>query len=296
MDKYGIIYRIINKTNGKSYIGKTKSHYGEKYFGVEGRLKQHLTNAFTPSKNNDCPLFYRAIRKYGKNVFQIEILVICDLTEVDKFEISMIELYMTINDKFGYNIALGGRGRSVVEISEEIREKISKSQTDSQLNIKELIKDGKVVGYRVRRRQNGIVYGKNFGSSLYTVDENFKQANEYLEKIKLRIYENYKLELHKGIYYFGNGYRVNVLINGRKYDKTFSSKKVSMEKKFKYAEEWLDNIRKNTPINSKYDENKQDENMKNITLVKNKKSEIIGYCVKIIYNGKRYKKVFKVLK
>jgi hypothetical protein len=40
----------------KSYIGKTKSRYGKKDFGGNCRFKQHLVNAFSPSKYDDCPL------------------------------------------------------------------------------------------------------------------------------------------------------------------------------------------------------------------------------------------------
>ena len=69
-----LIYKITNLVNEKIYVGKTKKYYKEKLFGIEGRLKNHLTCAFTKSKCNDCPRLYNAIRKYGKDNFTIELL------------------------------------------------------------------------------------------------------------------------------------------------------------------------------------------------------------------------------
>lgn len=69
-----LVYKITNTENNKIYIGKTKKYYKDKYFGIEGRLNNHLTCAFTKSKFNDCPRLYNAIRKYGKDKFKIELL------------------------------------------------------------------------------------------------------------------------------------------------------------------------------------------------------------------------------
>lgn len=48
-----LVYKITNTENNKIYIGKTKEYYKDKYFGIEGRLNNHLTCAFTKSKFND---------------------------------------------------------------------------------------------------------------------------------------------------------------------------------------------------------------------------------------------------
>lgn len=53
-----LIYKITNTANNKIYIGKTKEYYGSEYFGIAGRLRHHLVNAYTKSKYNDCPKFY----------------------------------------------------------------------------------------------------------------------------------------------------------------------------------------------------------------------------------------------
>lgn len=42
---YGIIYKITNISNGKAYVGKTKSHRGNRVYGVHNRFKSHLDSA-----------------------------------------------------------------------------------------------------------------------------------------------------------------------------------------------------------------------------------------------------------
>jgi len=155
----GIIYRIVNKVNGNSYIGKTKEFYGSgTKYGLEGRWKKHIYDS-TKSL-----IFSKAIRKYGEDNFAPEILLYCELDKVDEFEILMISTYDTTNPKFGYNIAKGGLGRSVVNVSEDIREKISNSQKkeDQVMNLREVYKDDKLVGYRIWRREQGKQEGKLF--------------------------------------------------------------------------------------------------------------------------------------
>jgi len=140
-----IIYKITNIHNNKIYIGKTKEFYGNKYFGIEGRFKNHLTCAFSLSKYNDCPKFYNAIRKYGKDKFKIELLETSTEDNIDNREIYYIHLYNSTNDNIGYNISLGGGGRTVVNVDENIREKISKAQSkNSLMNIKPYLNDDNI--------------------------------------------------------------------------------------------------------------------------------------------------------
>jgi len=49
-----IVYKITNKKNGKSYIGKTE-------YSLEHRWNRHLSSA----KNGSKFRFHSAIRKYG---------------------------------------------------------------------------------------------------------------------------------------------------------------------------------------------------------------------------------------
>ncbi len=85
-----MIYLVTNNINGKRYIGKTSQ-------SVEKRWYQHCKNA---EYGHDTYL-YRAIRKYGKNNFTVELL--CE--GLDEEEIVMIEAHSP-----EYNMTLGGDG------------------------------------------------------------------------------------------------------------------------------------------------------------------------------------------
>ena len=179
------IYIITNLINDKKYIGITKKKYGDTLFGYKTRFKHHLVNAFTKSKSNDCPRLYNAIRKYGKDNFKIELLEECSMDERAEREKYYIQQYNTNNDEYGYNISLGGDGRSVSYVNEDIRLKISNSQiTKGECNIKPYHRNNILVGYYVKRRERGMVYQKYFTSSEYTVEENYNYAVEFLNKIK----------------------------------------------------------------------------------------------------------------
>jgi len=301
---YGIIYRVVNTENNKCYIGKTKSHYGESEFGAKGRIRQHFVNAFIPSRKNECPLFYNAIRKYGKDKFKDEILLECDLKDCDMFETKMIELYNYANRDLGYNIALGGKGRSIVKTSEEVRKKISVAQSDSLMNIKQVEKDKQIIGYRVKRRENGKTYQKYFTSTDNTPKENLKLAQQWLDdlinnKLKNNPY-NRTQKLPQNFNYHKTrkgditGYKVSIIKNGKTYTKNFADNKFSMEEKFVFAKEWLEHMKKgNTEFVSSYN---NENDMRHINIVKNKKGIQTGYRVKIIKDGKRYSKGFETSK
>jgi len=84
------VYKITNLINGKIYIGQD-SHDNPKYLGSGVLIK-------------------RAIKKYGKENFQKEIINQCNSKkEMDQLEIYWINYYNTFSPK-GYNIHVGGTG------------------------------------------------------------------------------------------------------------------------------------------------------------------------------------------
>ena len=93
----GLIYKITNCVNGKSYIGKTS-------VTLEYRLKKHKESALIKDTK-----FYRAVRKYGWQNFKIEVLQdnILD-SEIDERERYWISYYNTFKE--GYNSTIGGEG------------------------------------------------------------------------------------------------------------------------------------------------------------------------------------------
>lgn len=101
------IYKIINKVNGKWYIGK---HNGSdpNYFGSGKLLKQ-------------------AVEKYGKENFERVILeeVNCDINSREQYWIAKTD---AVNNPMSYNLAKGGEGG---DLSKFIDYKKRGNQTDN---------------------------------------------------------------------------------------------------------------------------------------------------------------------
>ena len=110
----GVIYRIWNRVNGKSYIGKS--------IHAKKRIRSHI-NGYSHNI-----ILRKAIKKYGKDAFVVEILE-SDVPEslLSKFECLHIRFW---NAKVpnGYNLTDGGEGRSGWKASQETRRKMSESR------------------------------------------------------------------------------------------------------------------------------------------------------------------------
>jgi group I intron endonuclease len=144
----GEIYKMTNTTNGKIYIGQTRSHRlnHNKYrpFGYLGRFNDHLHEANSSKKNNSKCL-NNALRKYGKDCFTCELIHTCDVSELNELESQYIIEY---NSKYpnGYNLTDGGKAFTNVKGEFCWREemplppKILKSQPKSDYT-KQLISD-----------------------------------------------------------------------------------------------------------------------------------------------------------
>jgi group I intron endonuclease len=113
----GIIYKITNKINNKSYVGCTINN-------IKKRFEEHVCRC----KTNVNSKFYNSMRKYGFENFSIEILEICDINVIYDKEREYILKYDTF--KNGLNSTLGGEGCLGYVHSNEIRKKISKSLKD----------------------------------------------------------------------------------------------------------------------------------------------------------------------
>ena len=111
------VYKHTNKINGKVYIGMTTMH-----------PKERWKNGAGYSGRNH---FGRAIRKYGWNSFEHEI-VETGLTrdEALKIEKMLIAEYDSTNPEKGYNEAVGGEGGGMYKKhhTAESKEKISKAR------------------------------------------------------------------------------------------------------------------------------------------------------------------------
>jgi len=97
-----LIYKVINKINGKCYIGKTTK-------SLESRKQKHLKNV----RKGTATKFYNAIRKYGVDNFTWEVLD----SSTDTESLNLLEKkYILECDSFssGYNMTTGGDGGDTI--------------------------------------------------------------------------------------------------------------------------------------------------------------------------------------
>lgn len=95
--EYVVIYKIVNKVNGKVYIGQTIK-------SVKERFDSHRR----ASRRLPYPL-YKAFRKYGLENFEVEeITTARSLKKLDEKERYWIKFYKANNSSYGYNCSKGG--------------------------------------------------------------------------------------------------------------------------------------------------------------------------------------------
>lgn len=105
--EYGYIYIITNSVNDKVYIGQTIQN-------PEERWKEHCRFGSKAERNM---LIKRAIYKYGKEYFRMQILEKCLIEELNDKERYYIEKYNSY--KYGYNMTKGGQdGAKPLKLSE----------------------------------------------------------------------------------------------------------------------------------------------------------------------------------
>lgn len=109
---YGQIYIIKCIKSNKNYVGQVVSHRKNKnkyrLFGIDGRFKDHLSEAICNTKKKQCRYLNSAIRKYGKNQFIVELLENCELSKMNELEIYYINFFNTLAPN-GYNLSVGGK-------------------------------------------------------------------------------------------------------------------------------------------------------------------------------------------
>lgn len=97
------IYKITNRINNKVYIGKTEICYIK-------RFNEHCRE-YAKDRNEKRPL-YNAMKKYGIENFNVELLIETDTPEQD--EIRLIKEYNSYIS--GYNATLGGDGKKYLDL------------------------------------------------------------------------------------------------------------------------------------------------------------------------------------
>ena len=113
-----LIYCIKNIINNKEYVGLTKRP-------LEERWKQHIYESNKQDSWEWNTPLGNAIKKYGKDSFQVFVLEECSSeTELKQKEIQLIKERKSLSTENGYNLTLGGDGRLGYKLSEETKRKI----------------------------------------------------------------------------------------------------------------------------------------------------------------------------
>lgn len=144
----GQIYLLINKSNGKLYVGQAACFVGtnNNSWGTIGRWKSHVREAV---KNSDdhCVLLNHAIRKYGESGFEVVTLFKGNNDELNDMEVHYIRLLKSMSPN-GYNLKTGGdkgkdsdetkqkkkEAKTGLKFSDETKQNISKGQLGNRRN------------------------------------------------------------------------------------------------------------------------------------------------------------------
>lgn len=128
------IYKFTNKINGHCYIGQTNN--------LQKRYNGHKSEAFNEKASGYWLPFHCAIRKYGIENFNYEILEEIADGESQKFiderEKYFIAYYHSLKDENGYNVTIGGEGCPKPPLSYE--EKLERSKLFTKEEIQDIQK------------------------------------------------------------------------------------------------------------------------------------------------------------
>lgn len=150
------IYSFKNKINNKRYIGQSKN--------LEERYKAHLRNYTNENLQTYNGHFYRALRKYGIENFEYEILYsdnFIDSITLNELEIYYIKFYDSFNN--GYNMNLGGQYTSGPKTlnQDQVDEIVSILQSNEQISFIKISEQYNVSDGTIRLINLGTIWKKS---------------------------------------------------------------------------------------------------------------------------------------
>ena len=117
----GYIYKITNKIDNKTYIGKTTQE-------LELRWKDHQ------KKGSNCRYLKYALKKYSIENFKFQLVCITFDNQLNDMEIKYIKQYNSLVPN-GYNLRLGGdSGKHHEETKRKIGESLKKKYKNGMIN------------------------------------------------------------------------------------------------------------------------------------------------------------------
>lgn len=152
------IYRITNKTNGKTYVGKTGMNFGDRW----DCHRAQLNGGYHAN-----PHLQSAWNKYGSDSFEFEIIeTVFDSKLLDNLERKYIQQYR--NENKCYNILDGGDGGFMLgsHLSEDakrrIAEKNRQNMTGRKLSLETKLKmsSSQRKRYDIWTDEDRIIHGK----------------------------------------------------------------------------------------------------------------------------------------
>lgn len=200
-ERYVEIYEITCEVTGKKYVGQTVSHVLNtgKYrkYGMEKRLKCHISEAFS-TKKNQCHYLNNAIRKYGSENFTVKLLDICSIENSDDKEAEFIVKNNTMFPS-GYNLKLGTK---TTRLSDEGRRRVSAGlvryfserkfdrflvdEDITPIDFDEVIKPAKKAG----KQYGWYVYinrkKADFGGIHISLEDSLKMAQDFIYELQKR--------------------------------------------------------------------------------------------------------------
>lgn len=169
------IYIIKNTFNSKIYVGQT-------WEPIEERFRKHKTG------RNSCRKLVNAFAKYGKDNFNIELIITSDNQEdADYWEIFFIEKYDSI--KNGYNIKGGG---SKGKHSQETKDKIGRSN--------HIALQGNIISSQTKEKLSIALKGKNKPTRTLDHISNIKNSRRSQSKFTIEIIQAIRQDYSTGLF------------------------------------------------------------------------------------------------
>lgn len=154
-----VVYKITNLINSKCYIGCT--------INLNSRIAKHLSGKFSGST-----ILYKAVNKYGKDNFEIEVLETFE--DKETMYLKEKEYIQSLNTLIpnGYNIHLGGKGGKILLTEEQ--------KATRKVNILKLVDLHKGNKYNLGR-----IVSKETREKISNIHKGKKLSNETKFKISL---------------------------------------------------------------------------------------------------------------
>jgi hypothetical protein len=204
----GVIYLIYNVNTKKAYIGKAYSYVknGNQPIRKHG-ANDRFERHWTAAHNgeNDCPVFYEALRDSDIDDWRVYTLGVCSKKHLCEKERRYIELYRSSNPKYGYNFFVGTKKPDDEGYLEKYQTK--KAQSNAK----------RAIGGKLRKKEHSQDLPPNI---------------------------HYRAPKNKNGKQCGEGYFVQIKLNGVLYNKAFLSSQYTMEQKLDQAKAQLEFFRK----------------------------------------------------